>query len=537
MNKAFPKRMSVLLAMLLLVAFLLPGCTTTPAEQETRENVCHSETMGTTEPSENTTAAVSGEDQTATEDALESTEAAESTAASIPYGENLEGTLRVVTDEENGMLPQLDSIIRKFETFHPNVTVEVEYLPYDDTEAREIALDQLRTAIMAGKGPDIYLLPTSGIGGREPLFFDVNQSMRNGLFADISELYDGDTALETDKLNKTVMDTGVLDGVRYVLPLRFNIPVAYVDIQDFEAAGLSTDIFNSDMAGILDAVAASKDPLIAAGAFPLATNNMSLFYYFPEFIDYDNEEILLTAEELVTFLESYKGARILQGQQLDPLTFDILSLDTYATQSMPFWANDGYSLAVADLDKVLEHAAIAKAEGIELGMYPIKTSDGSLVADVTYFGAIDGYCENPGLAYAFLREFLTEESQWEQNVYATDSAFVRLSYSGYPVRVTGSVSKLYSSLWDRIPITGITSEEQKQVRERKEQLNIELTNDDIPVLQATIDKARFPISNESVWSMELYQLYDWSSGKWVETDIDGLAEEIIDELFWHLFEG
>jgi len=518
-------------ALLLAMLMVLSGCTTAPAEQTTKGNVCQSETVVTTDPPENDTTAASAGDETVPAEPTESQEATESTKESVPYGENLEGTLRVLVDEENGMLPQLNSIIGKFEALHPNVTVEVEYLPYDDAGAREIALDQLRTAIMAGRGPDIYLLPTSGIGGREPLFFDVNQSMRNGLFADIGEFYDADTALETDALNKTVMDAGVLDGVRYVLPLRFNIPVAYVDIQDFEAAGLSTDIFNSNMAGILDAVTASKDPLIAAGAFPLATDSMSLFYYFPEFIDYDNEEILLTAEKLATFLESYKAARTLQGQTLDPLTFDILSLDTYTNQSMPFWANDGYSLAVADLDKVLEHAAIAKADGIELGMYPIKTSDGSLVADVTYFGAIDGYCEDPGLAYAFLREFLTEESQWEQNVYTTDSAFVRLSYSGYPVRAAGSVSKLYSSLWDRIPITGITSEEQKTIRERKEQLNFELTNDDVPVLQATVDKARFPISNESVWSMELYQLYDWSAGKWIETDLGDLAEEIVDELF------
>ena len=143
------------LALLLAMLMVLSGCTTAPAEQTTKGNVCQSETVVTTDPPENDTPAASAGDETVSAEPTESQGATESTKESVPYGENLEGTLRVVADEKNGMLPQLDRIISKFELLHPNVTVEVEYLPYDDTDAREIALDQLRTAIMAGKGPDI----------------------------------------------------------------------------------------------------------------------------------------------------------------------------------------------------------------------------------------------------------------------------------------------------------------------------------------------------------------------------------------------
>ena len=57
----------------------------------------------------------------------------------------------VVTEEtdEDGMNQQVRQVIKAFQADHPDVTVTL-----------DIVLKQLRTKIMAGDGPDVYLLPS-----------------------------------------------------------------------------------------------------------------------------------------------------------------------------------------------------------------------------------------------------------------------------------------------------------------------------------------------------------------------------------------
>ena len=149
MNKAFRKRMCVILAMLLLMALLLPGCA--PKEVTLRVLL---------------------------EDDYE-----------FQYNEWLKP-----------FNEQVKIVARQFDRAHENVKVVIEQLP-QDPKAREIMLERLGTEIMAGKGPDIFVLPaartnmnlaepTASLGvplpseNYEMLFSDVELSMHNGLFAD-----------------------------------------------------------------------------------------------------------------------------------------------------------------------------------------------------------------------------------------------------------------------------------------------------------------------------------------------------------------
>ena len=105
-------------------------------------------------------------------------------------------TLRVLTEQSlsDGMNDQVEQIAAAFMASHDGVTVEIEFPP-EDEEERDLYLYQLRTEIMAGGGPDIYLMPTGGTryksnnSGRsvhtysvEPLFSDVAQAIQNGIF-------------------------------------------------------------------------------------------------------------------------------------------------------------------------------------------------------------------------------------------------------------------------------------------------------------------------------------------------------------------
>lgn len=60
-----------------------------------------------------------------------------------------------------------------------------------------------------------------------PLFSDVNQAMRIGLFKDLSALYDDDNELNKAELNQKIMDAGCVGTERYVIPLRYTMPVLF----------------------------------------------------------------------------------------------------------------------------------------------------------------------------------------------------------------------------------------------------------------------------------------------------------------------
>lgn len=86
-------------------------------------------------------------------------------------------------------------------------------------ESDKIMYDIISTEIMAGKGPDIFsfdmLLPFEKLIG-------------NGSLADINELIENDPAedkLNLNEYNKTIMDAGVYNSKRYIIPILYNFDI------------------------------------------------------------------------------------------------------------------------------------------------------------------------------------------------------------------------------------------------------------------------------------------------------------------------
>ena len=122
---------------------------------------------------------------------------------------------------------------------NPDVTFEFVTLTADQEE-RSNRIDQLQTEMMAGQGPDIFILPCDdGFGFNETrLIENVEKGMVTGLFADLSQLYDQDETLEKDLLLEKVMDAGMMDGKRYILPLRYQYPIILALGDELQGAGL-----------------------------------------------------------------------------------------------------------------------------------------------------------------------------------------------------------------------------------------------------------------------------------------------------------
>ena len=465
-----------------------------------------------------------------------------------------EVTLRVLLEYDyrdlDAFNEQVRIVARQFDKEHEGLKVEIEQLP-KDLKARGIMLERLGTEIMAGKGPDVFILPAARTNmdlaqpsfssgapqeseNYEMLFPDVELSMHNGLFADISEYYDADNELGKESLVTAVMDAGVLDDTRYVLPLRYNIPLIYVDVDRMADAGVSMDIFDQDIVSMMDDIAESGLDWLAAGAYLNQIKHYAL-NFFPDVVDYEEQEVMITKDELTTFMRSYVSMRQLEGSQKMSHDIGILGaffLSTwreYNRTSVP--SGDGkYGLVTADLDSALSSVLISKDTGTNLAMFPLRATDGSVIADVTFYGAVGAGCKEPELAYELLRGVLSEEVQWHSNMagkivqYEGGLSTFVIPASGWPVRAFGGVQTMCVT---HVKLGGKTST----------MGGLNISDDDFPFLDIQIDKCRFSTPQEESLGRKIKGLYSIVYPDVDDAKLEATAEEWLKELEWHLAEG
>ena len=500
-------------------------------------------------------------------------------------------TLWVLTEQScsDGMNLQAEIVARRMEQENPGLTVRLEVLPVESQE-REIRLSQLRTKIMSGDGPDVYLLPTGNTLTTDyvneyhrratketeivPLFPDVAQAMRSGLFEDLRELYDGDGELNAKALKKEIMDAGMVENHRYVLPLRFDIPVILTDPALWERYGLSEELLESDGLGLANALLDSESSVVSGLRLPEDLRLLSAPF------DYETEQLQLSTQQVADYLRVYqrwKAATIPEDQALLQSAFQetmsyleklwrpilegtvrdtFLTMEAYNRLSHYIcedihWSTRGFPLFSCSMADSLESLAVAKTyEAVygqerELLCYPWRNADGKITANITYWGAVGSGTQNPELCYAFLRQFLEEEFQWdayrprEKENGKTRTYEVQCAgqvENSWPVRTVGS-----SALWETLryqnrKMAYSGRKESNQVGAAARSLTF--ADEDIPALSWKIDEVRFPVTLSGEDSIEsaLRQLNE-EDGTPKETDIDKLAEQVCQGLWWHLAEG
>lgn len=447
----------------------------------------------------------------------------------VPIPSDQSASLWVVTEEtiSNGMNQQAQTLIDQFTSTYPNVSIQLEILPTEDAE-RSARLSELYSLIDAGNGPDIYLLPTYDVLTLEhpekytykriaPLFPDVNIAMRKGIFLDISQWYKKDRDLNKNNLNQTVMDAGIVGTARYALPLRYNVPVMYVWGDYFQENGVNEEIVRSGIGAWMEYVTQKGDPVLACSGEYIST------WAFTDLIDYDSNEVILTRETARRYLALSQSVQALIGGEVRHRS---------ATDIMPYifghWTP--FPAQAGILRSAMGYAAVAKAESEALAMYPLPTMEGDYIATVEYYGAIGRDCTDPELAYEFIRLFLQEESQWEQNrEKSEDSPYWGLAERGWPVRTKGSVAPLWEN-YRKTALGNFSGDAQTPERQEKI-LSLELTDSDIPILETKIDFARFPAYTSTKIAAITSKLTDWENGSApTDADLDMLADELISVL-------
>lgn len=405
----------------------------------------------------------------------------------------------------------LINIAAEYNLSHKDQKVQVQMLPVSGTE-REIELERLRTEIMAGSGPDIFVLPAGSVAGMdqndrpiygmEGLFPDVESCMRNELFADLSCYYDEDAELKTEELKQEIMDAGVYGGKRYVLPIGWNMPAVCVDNNKLRELGLDSSLFSAGICDAYDAILRSENDEVVSSAKP--TPYLYQLCLFPGVIDYDKGTSLLREEDILDYFQKKKA--IEEAPRAENLKA-ASNVSSYLYNPDFAFALDGQMpFYCSDLTECVEMLGIAKTKDANVSVLPIPCSDGTLAAEVTYFGAVSAGSSHPAEAYEFLRMFLMPEVQFQLG-YDGIPISIREVNCAWPVRIPGSVSAQWRSA--RAINPGIELNGKGVTEQRKKELSqVELTDGEFPILEETIDHVRFSTSLSYEFALQTNDLSD-----------------------------
>ena len=284
----------------------------------------------------------------------------------------------------NGLMTQLKK------NGGPNI--EVEYVPGRGTE-RDNRITSLHTQIMAGKGPDVYLVVCPSpdtvdflLEAEHPFLFPyVQSSMRQNLFLPLDDYIENAQFMEFDKLTPAVMAAGRTEKGQVVLPMTYEFKTSV-----FNRADIS---FYDSLPLTWDEAFASNDPAIWAAS---SYNNSTFGDALGELADFDTLKLSFSEEDLARV--AYQDRFLLDKN----IHEGFVGAPPYINCSFSFH-NYRFPLSSIEAPSLLAEEAPA--------MVPLYNIHGGVTANINSFAAIDANTEHPEEAFFVLDLLLSKEAQ------------------------------------------------------------------------------------------------------------------------------
>ena len=288
--------------------------------------------------------------------------------------EKAEPTVILVEESFRGTAEELPSIYREaFRTSAPEIRFQT--IPAEESQ-REIFNTKMRIEIMAGGGPDAYLLSCGDCqkNRSEMLFASPESAMRSRLFYPLDDFIAEAEHFNPEQLNEKILALGQTDEGQMLLPLTYTYPVAWVKKSELKKVDSLTweDIVSGKSKSLKWSVDRASD-------YPIGFS-----FLFPELADWERDNLLITREEL--------AKRIEEKNTLQPLRFDE-SLNGSA----------GYAL--------LNYWMFLNNRQKNLAYLPLCNEDETITAAVTLYAAINANAspEKAKTAFSLFDFMLSDE--------------------------------------------------------------------------------------------------------------------------------
>lgn len=269
-------------------------------------------------------------------------------------------------------------LVEEWQKMNKGVETEVIVIPSDDTLA-ETRITELRTEIMSGGGPDVFIMPCDENTEKEDvpeLFSNPEKAMYSDLFLPLDDYILNAEYMDSDGWNQTIMDSGKTDEGQILLPLTYRYYAYVFRNVDFENS--------QELPESWEKLIGYQNPNL--GEFMALETLFSMPYTLGKLADYQEEKLLLSEEELQKRVEEiftwYENSRA-----------DQTGIQPIATGKVG-----------EEFCEMLDAAAIEDGTAIVL-----PNDEGGVTAYVTVYAAINRNTEKPDQAFSLLDFLFSDE--------------------------------------------------------------------------------------------------------------------------------
>lgn len=272
-----------------------------------------------------------------------------------------------------------------------SVKVSVQYLPQNEKE-RKTEIQKLRTQIMAGESPDVFLL--DGISEtltevKTPLLENPYQTMGSGALAPLDDFMDKDSYWRNSTYKEEFLKAGQYNGKQYIIPLSCTYFI-YQRSQDME------EMTGNTLNDWLENAVLSSDNRVK-DTFRKCLPNLSARWIQPA-VNYDAGEVIFESDKRNSFANSYLAFRKTVTASDEPeLSFRIREI-----------SKTGYE------------------NGMELQTVP--DINGAKAAAITAYGAVGMASDYKQESYDFIMLFLNDRVE---NAISENPNITRPAMNGF----------------------------------------------------------------------------------------------------------
>ena len=268
------------------------------------------------------------------------------------------------------------AIVNYFGGLPEDMEVELEILPVKD-EDLNARLTRLKTEILAGGGPDVFLLTCDDPGysflNQERLFPNPEKAMYSGFFLPLDEYIENARFMEWDKLTPVVMAAGRTEEGQMLLPFCYEAGVV----------SMKKEFLGEKPPADWDEAVTWENPVLQKGYGWIA--NQMFPNVFSRIVDNRAEELLISKEELLHRVDQVLSCPSSWSDH--PVEVSSLFPNHAGLASDNIWETD------------LENTVFL----------PMRNTDGGYTAYITYYGAVNRNTEFPQEAFTILDMFLSKQ--------------------------------------------------------------------------------------------------------------------------------
>jgi len=255
---------------------------------------------------------------------------------------------------------------------------------------------QLLYDLSTGAGPDVIVLYPEYLSS-------ISKLLNLNTFYDINELISEDETFNLEDYHQKIMDCGVKDGKRYMLPLSYTVDVYYSTEEILKAHHLNVDSKTLTLNDMLSLAQNFKGQ--DGDSF---MSELPLTGYLSHFVDPVNQITSFDTEDFRNFLDQYKAlcqsaSNLTEGTQ--PITLP--PEGTVALLSGALCNVDSIIIPFQDFDKAVTNPVLIP--------YTLSDPAGKIAATPSLLVAINKNSAHKKVAFEFIKTLLSKEEQMNIN--------------------------------------------------------------------------------------------------------------------------